>query len=64
MCGAVRSHTLVDCIIDLGGGGGGKGGVVPFALPMLIGLGLVVSLDDASDGVRLRRFASWALIAS
>lgn len=63
MCGAERSHTLVDCIIDLGGGGGGKGGVA-LELPMLTGLGLAVSLDEASDGVRLRRFASWALIAS
>ena len=62
MCDDDRSQTLVDCIIDLGGGGGGTGGV-SFGLPILNGLAFSVSLE-ISDGGCLLLFASCALIAS
>lgn len=62
MCGEDKSQTLADCIIDLGGGGGGTGGV-SFGLPTLRGLGLNGSLA-MSDVVCLLLFASCALMAS
>lgn len=62
MCGDDKSQTLADCIIDLGGGGGGTEGV-SFGLPTLSGLVFNVSLD-ISEGGCLLLLTSCALIAS
>lgn len=62
MWGADKSQTLADCIMVLGGGGGG---VVRLGLGLckLEGLRLEVSLE-VSAWVCLRLLVSWALMAS
>lgn len=60
--GVDRSQTLADCIIFLTGKDGDDVKLC-LGLPTLIGLGLMVSLEESECG-GLRLFVSWALIAS